>query len=127
MGSAGKRPQTRKSRRATLTGGRQRHVRHRPRAESYRGAGRCHGRDTGDAGWAIAQQPGYRLHGRTYTANIATKSLRRAEATIAANGAENTFVMVQGRLQGSAIADCGLVAQVKVAKAAEGSQAPSSD
>jgi hypothetical protein len=54
--------------------------------------------------------------GKTYIANIATKSLRKAKATIAANGAENTFVMVQGKLRDSEIAECGLVAQVKVAK-----------
>jgi hypothetical protein len=54
--------------------------------------------------------------GQTYIANIATKSLRKAKATIAANGAENTFVTVQGKLRGNEIADCGLVAQVKVAK-----------
>jgi hypothetical protein len=57
--------------------------------------------------------------GQTYIANIATKSLRKAKATIAANGAENTFVMVQGKLRDSEIAECGLVAQAKVAKTDE--------
>jgi hypothetical protein len=51
--------------------------------------------------------------GKTYVANIATKSLRKAKATIAANGAENTFVTVQGKLKGNEIAECGLVAQAK--------------
>jgi hypothetical protein len=37
----------------------------------------------------------------------------KAKATIAANGAENTFVMVQGKLMGNEIAECGLVAQAK--------------
>jgi hypothetical protein len=51
--------------------------------------------------------------GKIFTASVATKSLRKAKVTIATNGAANVFVMVQGRLQGSVIADCGLVAQVK--------------
>src|SRR5262245_60378614 len=63
--------------------------------------------------------------GRTYAANIATKSLRKAKTTIATNGATNTFVMVQGKLRGNEIADCGLVAQVKAAKMDESSQASS--
>jgi len=57
--------------------------------------------------------------GRTYTADIATKSLRKAKATITANGVENTFAMVQGKLKGNEIVDCGLVAQVKTPKPAE--------
>jgi hypothetical protein len=52
--------------------------------------------------------------GQNYHADIATKSLRKAKATIAANGAENVFVMVQGKLKGNEIAECGIVAQVKV-------------
>jgi hypothetical protein len=54
--------------------------------------------------------------GKVYTADIATKSLRKARATIAANGAENVFVMVQGKLKGNEITECGLVAQVKTPK-----------
>jgi hypothetical protein len=54
--------------------------------------------------------------GKVYTADIATKSLRKARATIAASGAENVFVMVQGKLKGNEIIDCGLVAQVKTPK-----------
>jgi hypothetical protein len=57
--------------------------------------------------------------GKIYTADIATKSLRKVNSTISANGAENTFVMVQGKLKGSEIAECGLVAQVKVKKQEE--------
>jgi hypothetical protein len=52
--------------------------------------------------------------GKIYRADIATKSLRKVKATIAANGAENVFVMVQGKLKGAEIAECGLVAQLKV-------------
>ena len=57
--------------------------------------------------------------GKVYTADIATKSLRKARATIAANGAENVFAMVQGKLKGNEIVDCGLVAQVKTPKPVE--------
>jgi hypothetical protein len=54
--------------------------------------------------------------GKIYRADIATKSLRKVKTTIAANGAENTFVMVQGKLKNNEIAECGLVAQAKVKK-----------
>jgi hypothetical protein len=51
--------------------------------------------------------------GARYTANIATKSLRKAKSTISANGAEKVFVMLQGKLKNNEIIECGLVAQVK--------------
>ena len=54
--------------------------------------------------------------GKIYAADIATKSLRKAKATIAASGAENVFVMVQGKLRNNEIIECGLVAQVKTPK-----------
>jgi hypothetical protein len=54
--------------------------------------------------------------GKVYTAEIATKSLRKAKAAIAASGVANVFVMVQGKLKGSEIVECGLVAQVKTPK-----------
>jgi hypothetical protein len=57
--------------------------------------------------------------GKNYTADVATKSLRKVKATIAASGAENVFVMVQGKLKNNKIVECGIVAQVKVAKVAE--------
>jgi hypothetical protein len=56
--------------------------------------------------------------GRTYTADIATKALRKAKGTIAANRVENVFAMVQGKLKGNEIIECGLVAQVKTPKPA---------
>jgi hypothetical protein len=59
--------------------------------------------------------------GKNYTADIATKSLRKVKATIAANGVENVFVMVQGKLKNNEIVECGIVAQVKVAKTADSS------
>jgi hypothetical protein len=51
--------------------------------------------------------------GKLYSADIATKSLRKAKSTISASGAENVFAMVQGKLKGTEIVECGLVAQVK--------------
>jgi hypothetical protein len=54
--------------------------------------------------------------GKLYSADIATKSLRKAKSTISANGTENVFAMVQGKLKGSEIIECGLVAQVKTPK-----------
>ena len=54
--------------------------------------------------------------GKSYTADIATKALRKAKAVIAASGAENVFVMVQGKLRNNEITECGLVAQVKAPK-----------
>jgi hypothetical protein len=57
--------------------------------------------------------------GKVYRADIATKSLRKVKTTIAANGAENVFVIVQGKLKGNEIAECGLVAQVKAPKPTE--------
>jgi hypothetical protein len=59
--------------------------------------------------------------GKSYTADIATKSLRRVKATIAANGAEKVFVMVQGKLRNNGIVECGIVAQLKVPKTADSS------
>ena len=56
--------------------------------------------------------------GKVYTADIATKALRKAKSTISANGAENVFAMVQGKLKGNEITECGLVAQVKTPKPA---------
>ena len=41
---------------------------------------------------------------------------RKAKSTVSANGAENVFVMVQGKLKGAEIVECGLVAQVKTPK-----------
>jgi hypothetical protein len=54
--------------------------------------------------------------GKTYTADITTKSLRKAKGVISANRAENVFAMVQGKLRGNEIIECGLVAQVKTPK-----------
>ena len=57
--------------------------------------------------------------GLRYTANIATKSLRKAKGIISANGAEKVFTMLQGKLKGNEIVEVGLVAQIKIAKATQ--------
>ena len=54
--------------------------------------------------------------GQLYATNISAKSLRKAKTVIGANGAETTFVMLQGKLKGNEIIECGLVAQAKVVK-----------
>ena len=54
--------------------------------------------------------------GKIYAADIATKSLRKAKATIAVSGVGNVFVLVQGKLKDNEIIECGLVAQVKTPK-----------
>jgi len=54
------------------------------------------------------------LPDRTVTADIATKSLRRAQKAITDTGTENVAVIVQGALvAGDKIADAGLSAQPK--------------
>ena len=55
--------------------------------------------------------------GQRYATSISAKSLRKAKSTIAANGADAVFVLLQGKLKGHESIECGLVAQVKTAKA----------
>jgi hypothetical protein len=57
--------------------------------------------------------------GKSYAADVATKSPRKVKTTVAANGAENVFVMAQGKLKGGEIVEADIVAQVKVTKTAE--------
>jgi hypothetical protein len=58
--------------------------------------------------------------GKLYTANIATKSIRKVRTAISTNGAEAMFVMIQGKLKGDEIIEAGITAQVKAAKEAKG-------
>jgi len=58
--------------------------------------------------------------GQRYATSISAKSLRKAKSTIAANGAEKVFVLLQGKLRGNEIIECGLVAQMKVTKETQG-------
>jgi hypothetical protein len=58
--------------------------------------------------------------GKLYTANIATKSLRKVRTAISTNGAEAMFVMIQGKLKGDEIIEAGITAQVKAVKETKG-------
>ena len=59
--------------------------------------------------------------GRTVSADIAGKSLRKAKATIAEHGPDNVAVVLQGKLMdGNVVAEAGLVAQSKQPKAPNG-------
>jgi hypothetical protein len=51
----------------------------------------------------------------TLTADIATKALRKAVATVRDNG--DCIAFIQGKLAGNTVSEAGLVAQVKVPKA----------
>jgi predicted O-methyltransferase YrrM len=53
-----------------------------------------------------------RVDGRTVTADVAAKALRKAKATIAQAGADGVAVLVQGRLAiDNALLEAGLVVQ----------------
>ncbi len=52
--------------------------------------------------------------GRTVTADVAAKAVRKARAMIAQHGREGVTVLIQGKLNaGNAIEEAGLVAQPK--------------
>ena len=56
---------------------------------------------------------------REVTADIAAKAIRKAQATIAESGPDQTVCFVQGKLvAGDILAEAGLVAQVKTPKPA---------
>jgi hypothetical protein len=60
-----------------------------------------------------------RLPDRTITAEIAAKSLRKAQTAIREAGADNIALVLQGQLiAGDVIAEAGLSAQPKAAKPA---------
>lgn len=56
--------------------------------------------------------------GRAYTADVATRSIRRVLAVIAEYGPDGVAILVQGALVGSEITEVGLAAQPKTPKAA---------
>jgi hypothetical protein len=61
-----------------------------------------------------------RLPDRTITAEIAAKSLRKAQTAIRDVGADNLALVLQGRLiAGDVVAEAGLSAQPKAAKPAQ--------
>jgi hypothetical protein len=55
---------------------------------------------------------------RIYTADIATKALRKSQATIMEHGADAVVVLIQGKLDGEQIVEAGLTAQPRVVKVA---------
>jgi hypothetical protein len=59
-----------------------------------------------------------RLPDRTLTAEIAAKSLRRAQAAIREDGADNIALVLQGHLIIDAIVEAGLAAQPRTTKPA---------
>jgi hypothetical protein len=58
-----------------------------------------------------------RVGGRIYTADLNAKSLRRCVAAIGEAGPDNVAVIIQGKLDGTAIIDAGIAAQPKAPKA----------
>jgi hypothetical protein len=54
--------------------------------------------------------------GTAYAVDLAAKSLRKAQSTLAEHGAENCVALIQGKLSGARIAEAGLVCNVKLAK-----------
>jgi hypothetical protein len=56
--------------------------------------------------------------GGALTADIAAKTLRRAQGTIRENGVDGVFAVVQGELVGACVMGAGLNAQVKTPKVA---------
>jgi hypothetical protein len=55
-----------------------------------------------------------KVAGRDVSAEIATKSLRKAIATIREAGVDGCVAMIQGKLgPGNVVLECGLVAQIK--------------
>jgi hypothetical protein len=51
-----------------------------------------------------------------FTAEVAAKSLRRAVAIIGEHGPDGVALLLQGRLEGAEIMECGIVANVRAAK-----------
>ena len=52
------------------------------------------------------------------TADLNAKSLRRCIATIGEAGPDDVAVILQGKLEGNAVVEAGIVAQPKAPKAA---------
>ena len=60
---------------------------------------------------------------RTVVADVSAKSFRKAKATIAEHGADSVAAIIQGKLEGNAVIEAGLVVTVKPPKPAEASTA----
>lgn len=66
--------------------------------------------------------------GRTATADIAAKSLRKAQTTIREAGSDGCAAILQGKLgAGDVVSEAGLVAQIKAAKDAAAPAAAEAD
>ena len=66
-----------------------------------------------------------KIDGRDVCADIATKSLRKAIATIREAGVDGCVALIQGKLgPGDIVQECGLVAQVKTPKAEAAGSSP---
>jgi hypothetical protein len=60
-----------------------------------------------------------KVSGRTVSASIAAKSLRKVVATIRENGVGYCVALIQGKLgPGDVVEECGLIAEVKAPKVA---------
>ena len=59
-----------------------------------------------------------RVAGRTLTADLNAKSLRRAVTAVNATEPSTIAVVIQGRLEGDSILEAGIVAQAKTPKLA---------
>jgi hypothetical protein len=67
-------------------------------------------RDPGSASRVVLE---IAVNGKTYTADVSSKSVRKARVTIAENGADDVALLVQGKLEGASIVEAGLVAQLR--------------
>ena len=69
---------------------------------------------------AIQLPPGGRtvltivVDGHKLSADVAVKSLRKAQTVIAEHGPEGTATIIQGKLVGNSVTEAGLVAQPKL-------------
>jgi hypothetical protein len=59
------------------------------------------------------------VDGRRLTADIACKSLRKAQGMIAEHGADAVAAILQGKLKGDVVTEAGLVVQPKIPKPVE--------
>jgi hypothetical protein len=54
--------------------------------------------------------------GRVLTADVACKSVRKVMTTITEAGPDSVAVIIQGKLEGDALTEAGIVAQIKAPK-----------
>ena len=61
---------------------------------------------------------------RTFSADVASKSVRKCLTVIAEHGADNVALVLQGKLEGNVVSEAGLVAQVKTPRPVTTAPAP---